>query len=102
MHYDAAVAAFRKAIRLNPNDAESLSALGWHMHQMGENPEITTAFCEHSVEIDPDNGLYRHRLGRLYADGRRMEDALLQFQKATTLGHDSTEAVQDLESKLSN
>ncbi|MCG6892731.1 MAG: tetratricopeptide repeat protein [Desulfobacteraceae bacterium] len=83
-----AVAAYQKAVKCNPNDAASLSALGVLMDAQGENAEITTAFCRHSVEIAPDNGLYHLRLARLYEKHDRPEAAAAAFEKALALGCD--------------
>jgi len=98
---DAAILAYKKAIRKNPNDAESLSALGYLFDLLGENPEITTIFCQQSVDIEPDNGLYRYRLGSLYLKRNQLEDALLQFQKASDLGHDAKKLINEI-NKLIN
>jgi Flp pilus assembly protein TadD/GGDEF domain-containing protein len=92
-----AVAAYKNAIRLNPNDAESLSALGYLFDLQGENPDITTIFCQQSVEIAPDNGLFRHRLGSLYLKRNQLEEALEQFQKANELGHDSKKLIKKIQ-----
>ncbi|MFC1856438.1 tetratricopeptide repeat protein [Thermodesulfobacteriota bacterium] len=91
------VSAFEKAIKINPNDAAALSGLGYLFDALGENAEIALMFCEKSVEIAPDNGLYRNRLGRVYIKENRTEDALDQFQKATELGHDSTEFIEQIQ-----
>ncbi len=93
---DEAVSAYKKAIRQNPNDADSLSALGYLFDLQGENPEITTIFCQQSVDISPDNGLFRHRLGSLYLKRDQLEDALEQFQKADELGHDSKALIKKI------
>ena len=50
-----------------------------------------------SVELVPDNGLYRNRLGRIYLMENRIEEALEQFQEATKLGHDSIEFIEKIE-----
>jgi len=93
---DEAISAYKKVIRKNPNDAESLSALGYLFDLLGENPEITTIFCQQSVDIEPDNGLYRYRLGSLYLKRNQLEDALLQFQEAHDLGHDSKKLIKKI------
>lgn len=90
---DKAIAAYKKAIRQNPNDAESLSALGYLFDLLGENPEITTIFCQQSIDIVPENGLFRQRLGSLYLKRDRLEEALEQFQKAHDLGHHSGDMI---------
>lgn len=93
---DEAVSAYKKAIRQNPNDAHSLSALGYLFDLQGENPEITTIFCQQSVDILPENGLFRQRLGSLYLKRNQLEDALEQFQKADELGHDSKALIKKI------
>ena len=93
---DKAISAYKKAIRQNPNDAESLSALGYLFDLLGENPEITTIFCQQSIDIAPENGLYRYRLGNLYLKRNQLEDALIQFQKAHDLGYDSRKMIKKI------
>ncbi|MBU0987983.1 MAG: tetratricopeptide repeat protein [Proteobacteria bacterium] len=97
-----AVAAYKKAIRQNPNDADSLSALGYLFDLQGENPEITTIFCQQSIDISPDNGLFRYRLGSLYLKRNQLEDALEQFQKADELGHDAKTLIQKVQKLMSD
>jgi len=93
---DEAMASYKKAIKLNPNDADSLSALGYLFDIKNENAEIAMIFCRQSVEISPDNGLFRHRLGKLYFKQNQYEDAMKEFQKANDLGCDSTEFIDKL------
>jgi Flp pilus assembly protein TadD len=91
---DSAVQAYEKAIKKNPNDAASLSALGYLYHQQGANPEIALMFCQKSIEIAPENGCFRNRLGQLYLRANRFDDALNAFKKATTLGYNSLEFIE--------
>jgi tetratricopeptide (TPR) repeat protein len=99
---DEAVSAYKKAIRQNPNDAESLSALGYLFDLQGENPEITAIFCQQSIDIAPENGLFRYRLGNLYLKTDQLEDALEQFQKADDLGYDSKEVIKKIKKLMQN
>jgi len=94
---DHAVSAYKKALRQNPNDAESLSALGYLFDLLGENPEITTILCQQSIDIAPENGLFRHRLGNLYLKRNQLEDAQEQFRKAHDLGHDSKDIIEKIQ-----
>ena len=89
-----AVTAYKKAIRLNANDAAALSGLGWLYNAQRKNPEIAALFCRQSVEIAPDNGLFRQRLGRLYLDEDRFHDALSELNKAAELGCDSSKYIE--------
>ncbi|MBC2694224.1 MAG: tetratricopeptide repeat protein [Desulfobacteraceae bacterium] len=93
---DEAIASYKKAIKLNPNDADSLSNLGSLFDIKDENAEIATILCRQSVDISPDNGLFRHRLGRLYFKQNQYEDAMKEFQKANDLGCDSIEFIDKL------
>ena len=60
-----AVAVYTRAVKNNPNDAESFSQLGQLYDTIGENPEIARLFCQQSVAIAPENEVYRQRLNRL-------------------------------------
>ncbi|UCD32347.1 MAG: tetratricopeptide repeat protein [Desulfobacterales bacterium] len=99
---DEAILAYKTAIRKNPNDADSLSALGYLFDLQGENPEITTIFCQQSVDISPDNGLFRYRLGNLYLKRNQLDDALEQLKKADELGHDAKELIQKINSLMAD
>ena len=92
-----AIEAYKTAIIKNPNDASALSSLGVLFDQKGENLEIATMFCRQSVDIEPDNGLFRNRLGVLLLKQNCFEDARKTFEKATELGHDSTEQIKKME-----
>lgn len=91
---EKAAAAYQKAIKLNPNDASALSSLGHLFDIMGENAEIAIAFCRQSIQIAPDNGLFRYRLGVLYFKQKEYEAALKEFRKANELGHDSSRHIE--------
>ncbi|MCP4370042.1 MAG: tetratricopeptide repeat protein [Deltaproteobacteria bacterium] len=98
---DKAVSAYKKAIKLNANDADSLSALGLLFDAQGENSDISILFCRQSVEISPENGLFRYRLGRLYQKANKIEAALEEFEAAKKLGYDSTQEIKQMR-KLKN
>ncbi len=98
---DKAIQTYKKAIRYNPYDSASLSALGYLFDIQGESPEISMVFCQHSVEISPENGLFRHRLGSLYLKQNRLDEALKEFIKAVKLGHeDAMPFIEDIQNRL--
>lgn len=99
---EEAVSAYKKAVKLNPNDAHSLSSLGYLFELQEENAEIATLFCKKSIEISPENGLFRHRLARLFFKQDRLEEALKEFIEATKLGHDSVEFIEQIQDRLEN
>jgi len=93
---DKAVSAYKKAIKLNANDSDSLSALGLLFDAQGENSDISILFCKQSVEISPENGLFRYRLGRLYQKANKIEAALKEFETAKKMGYDSTPEIKQI------
>ena len=97
---DEAASAYKKAIKNNPNDAASLSALGYLFDVQGENLDITTIFCQQSIDIEPENGLFRNRLGRLYFKQNQLEDALHEFEKANAFGYDSMEFIEKIQNLM--
>jgi tetratricopeptide (TPR) repeat protein len=91
-----AAKAYEKAIRENPTDAKSLSDLGYIYGVLGENIEIAIVLGRESTRIDPDRGLYRYRLGRLYLQSKDYENALDQLKMAAELGEDCTHLIREI------
>jgi tetratricopeptide (TPR) repeat protein len=97
---DAAVAAYKKAVKHNPGDAASLSALGCLFDEQGENAEIALMFCRESVKLSPQNGLFRHRLGRLYLKQNRLKEALKEFNTAAGLGYEAADFIHKIKHQM--
>ena len=51
-------------------------------------------------EVDPDNGLFRMRLGKLYLQHKEHKKALEEFEKATALGQDCTAPIEKIKGIL--
>jgi tetratricopeptide (TPR) repeat protein len=96
MHREAAK-AYEKVIKLNPTDAKSLSTLGYLYGVIGENLEIAIVLCRESTKINPDNSLYRYRLGKLYQQGKDYEKAIRELKIAADLGEDCADLIRDTE-----
>lgn len=88
-----ATTAYKTSLKLNPENAEALSALGYLYEVQGKNAEIALMFCRQSIGIDPKNGLFHHRLGRLYLNRNQIEAALDAFQQAKELSYPSDEYI---------
>lgn len=100
-HTEEAIAAYKKALRLNANDAVALSGLGWLYSTMDKNADIAKSFCQHSTEIAPQNGLYRHRLGIIFYKEGRFKEAKQEFQAAVERGHDTSSSyLEKVENRL--
>lgn len=97
---DQAIAPFKAALRLNPNDAAALSSLARCYELRGENMEIALSFCRQSVEIDPHNGRAFMRLGRLLAKSAQLEEARQAFKTAENLGENVRDLIIALEERL--
>ena len=97
---DAAVAAYKKAIKYNPSDAASLSAMGCLFAEQEENPDIALMFCKESIQLAPDNGLFRYRLGQLYHRQDRLDEALKELKEAQRLGKDASDLILEIEKKI--
>ncbi|MCF8025423.1 MAG: tetratricopeptide repeat protein [Desulfobacteraceae bacterium] len=79
--------AYKTALKIRPDDAEALSALGLLYEIQGRNADIALMFCRRAVEMSPENGISRHRLGRLYYNRGMNEEALTEFEAARACGH---------------
>ena len=94
-----AIVAYKKAIKNNPSDAASLSALGCLFDAQGENADISVMFCQESVKLSPENGLFRYRLGKLYYKQNRLDEALKEFKKAELLDRDVSEYIAKIKAQ---
>lgn len=99
-HPDQAIRAYSAAVKRNPNDAGALSALGLLYAEKGENPEISALFCEKSVELEPENGLYLYRLGCVLQTRGENPSALDMFEKAQAFGYDAAERITAVREEL--
>ena len=79
-----------------------MSALGCLFEAQGENSEITMIFCRESVALAPENALFRYRLGRIYSNQNRLNQALREFQQAQSLGYDAADDIREIEERLGN
>lgn len=106
-NYEAALAAYRKAIELNPNYAEAYYRLalyiwaeGWRLtvpellekyrvddpveaHRVATLEMI--ALLEKAVELDPTNPSYRRWLGHSYGDLDQKEEEIAQLRTAVEM-----------------
>jgi tetratricopeptide (TPR) repeat protein len=89
-----ATAAYKTCLKLNPDDCAAQSALGYLYEIQEKNSDIALMLCKQAAESDPGNGLYHHRLGRLYLNRKLLTEALGAFQKATDTGFDSREYME--------
>jgi len=56
-------------------------------------------FCQESVGLSPENGLFRYRLGRLYFRQERFDDALKEYETAERFGYDAARDIQEIKER---
>ncbi|MFW5874736.1 MAG: tetratricopeptide repeat protein, partial [bacterium] len=95
-----AVAAYKTALKLRPDDAEAVSALGFLYEIRKRNAEIALMFCSRAAEMNPENGIFRHRLGRIYYNRGMYEQALAEFEAALSAGHAESQEYAELTRSL--
>jgi tetratricopeptide (TPR) repeat protein len=97
---DEAVLAYSKAVKINANDAYSLSALACLYARQKINQEIAIVFARQSVDLSPSTALFRFRLGKVYYLHDRFAEALKEFKIASELGHDCRSFIFETENRL--
>lgn len=60
---DKAALEFNKAIKLNPSDAISLSGYAKSLELQDKNLQIARSLAKNSIVLDPENELFKTRLG---------------------------------------
>ena len=95
-----AIQAYKRAVKIDPADGESLSILGRLYAKRGESLGVASVLCEQSVRLSPDDGVYRHRLGTVYLNQGRLDHALAEFELAITLGHDSRQQIEETRDRM--
>ena len=95
-----AIQAYKAVVKINPADAASLSQLGRLYVKRGESLDVASVLCEQSVQIAPENGLFRYRLGCVYLEQGRLDVALAEFELAAALGHDSRSMIEEAQDRM--
>ena len=95
-----AIQAYKRAVKINPGDAESLSLLGRLYTERGESLDVASVLCEQSVRLAPDNGLFRHRLGHVFLNQGKLNHALAEFELAAAMGHDSQPQIEETQDRM--
>jgi tetratricopeptide (TPR) repeat protein len=99
---EKAIVAYETAVKKNPNDAGALSALGFLYDAKAENPEISMLFCENSVKLSPENGLFQYRLGTVYFNNQQFSKALHAFEEAVRCGHPAASDIEAVQQKMAD
>jgi tetratricopeptide (TPR) repeat protein len=88
---DEAVAEYREAIRLKPDDADAHSNLGWALQKQGKLAEAVAEYRE-AIRLTPDDAGAHIRLGVALQAKGLLDQAITEFNEALRLKPDDAGA----------
>jgi Flp pilus assembly protein TadD/GGDEF domain-containing protein len=80
-----AMNGFKKALKINGNDATALSGLAVLYARVDSNLEIALSLARRSVELEPNSVLFCRRLAELLWQNRELEEALALCRQAMAM-----------------
>ena len=80
--YDEAIAEFKKAISINPNNESAYNGLGGVYHQAGEYDEAIAEFKK-AISVNPNSLRAYNGLGLVYSEQGKYDLAVRFYQKLT-------------------
>ncbi|MGH9484132.1 MAG: tetratricopeptide repeat protein, partial [Terriglobales bacterium] len=80
--YAAAERSYRQALSLEPNDADTLNALGYLLAQRGVHLNEALGYVQQALAQDAHNGAYLDSLGWIYYKMKRMPEAVTKLEQA--------------------
>lgn len=75
----------KRALALNPSNAQAANYLGYLYVESGKNLEQARKLIERAIELDPANGAYKDSLGWLLFKQGKLRDALQTLLEASKL-----------------
>jgi len=96
---DEAMNAFKRALKINGEDAEALSGLAVLYGRAELNQEIAISLSRRSVELEPNNVLFVQRLVELLLQYRELDEALALCEQAMTIAPQN-ERIRQLQEKI--
>lgn len=86
---------FRRAIKLNPNNATAYHWLGWTLAALGRRQESLVA-AEHAIALDPLSSVANNFLGQAMENLGRFEDAIAAYKQSVAIQPDASEAYRSI------
>ena len=86
-----AMAYYKKALKVQPQDALALSQLGSLYLERGESLGVALSLCLQATRIDPQKSSYWFNLGKAYFQNQSPKEAIHSFNQALTGGENSQE-----------
>lgn len=85
---EAAIAAAKKAVELDPNNADAYRAHGYTLQRAGRFDEALEMYTK-AVQLMPNASYHRRQLGAFLRDRGRYDQAVAEFNKAIQLEPDN-------------
>jgi len=79
---DNAIAEYREALKINPNNVEAHLKIGFLLYNVKEKSEEGMAHLEKAIKLDPDNALVHHDLGMALLHQRKYDQAVNHLSEA--------------------
>lgn len=79
---DNAIAEYREALKINPNNAEAHLKMGFLLYNVKEKSEEGMSHLEKAIQLDPDNALVHHDLGMALLHQRKYDQAVKHLSEA--------------------
>ena len=93
--YEAAIAEWKKALELNPEDAKARTNLGHVLVRAGKSGEAIEQYRK-ALEFNPEYTEAHNNLGVALAARGQLEEAIAHYQKALEVNPDSAESHTNL------
>jgi tetratricopeptide (TPR) repeat protein len=94
--YDEMISHLRKAIELNPKNAETLNFLGYFYADKNMNLDEAFSLIKSALELKPDSGFILDSLGWVYYRQGKYDNALEIIKKAADLTNDDPVVLEHL------
>jgi tetratricopeptide (TPR) repeat protein len=89
--FDRAEEQFKKALAIDPNNAQVLNYYGYMLGDLGQRLDEAESFVQHALKEDPFNGAYLDSLGWIYYKQNKLADAEATLHQALERdSHDPT------------
>jgi Flp pilus assembly protein TadD len=88
---EAGMAEMKKAIELNPKNAQALNYVGYTYAEEGKNLEEAEQLIKRALDVQPEDGFYIDSLGWVYYQKGEYKKAVEELERAVNLtGSDPT------------
>ena len=98
---DEAIKAFKKAIELNPFDADGHNNIGVAFQEQGNLEKAIEAFKK-AISLNPNQAEAHYNLGNSFDYQGKTDDAIKSFKKAISINHNHFKAYNNLGNALKN